>query len=185
MVEDILADLKDGFEKAQARFVRDLARVRTGRASASLLDEVRVDYYGQASPVSQVATVKVPEPRMITISPWDRTLLGAIEKAILASDLGLNPNNDGTIIRLSIPPLTGERRNDLVKQARKLGEEARIAVRGVRRDANDMLKSVQKDGDISEDELHRALARVQELTDKAIEAVDQTLTRKEAEIMEV
>jgi ribosome recycling factor len=185
MIEDIISDLKEGFDKAYQKLARELGRIRTGRASANMLDEIRVDYYGQSTPLSQVATIKVPEPRMLTIAPWDRSVMKDIEKAILTSDLGLNPNNDGTIIRLSIPPLTGERRNELVKAAKKVAEEARVAVRGARRDANDMLKSLEKDGEISEDDMHRALARVQELTDKGIEHVDGVLARKEGEILEV
>lgn len=185
MIDDIINDLKDGFDKAYAKLTRELGRIRTGRASANMLDEIRVDYYGSPTPLSQVATIKVPEPRMITISPWDRAVMKDIEKAILTSDLGLNPNNDGTLIRLVVPPLTGERRNELVKTAKKVVEDARVAVRGARRDANEMLKSLEKDGDISEDDLHRSLTRVQEFTDKAIEHVEGLMTRKEAEILEV
>ncbi|MBU6161913.1 MAG: ribosome recycling factor [Myxococcales bacterium] len=185
MIDDIINDLKDGFDKAYTKLTRELGRIRTGRASANMLDEIRVDYYGSPTPLSQVATIKVPEPRMITISPWDRSVMKDIEKAILASDLGLNPNNDGTLIRLVVPPLTGERRTELVKTAKKVAEDARVAVRGARRDANEMLKSLEKDGDISEDDLHRSLTRVQELTDKAIEHVDGLVARKEAEILEV
>jgi ribosome recycling factor len=185
MINDIITELKDGFEKAHAKAVRELGRIRTGRASINMLDDLRIDYYGSPTPVNQVATVKVPEPRMITISPWDKGVLKDIEKAILASDLGLNPNNDGTIIRLNVPPLTGERRTELTKQAKKVAEDARVLVRAARRDANDLLKTLEKDGDISEDDLHRELAKVQELTDKAIEAVDALLTKKEAEILEV
>lgn len=185
MIDDIFKELQDGFEKAYAKMTKEFGRIRTGRASANMLDEIRVDYYGTPTPVNQVATVKVPEPRMITVSPWDKSVLKDIEKALLASDLGLTPNNDGTIIRLNVPPLTGERRTELVKQAKRVAEDTRILVRAGRRDANDMLKAIQKDGDISEDQLHTELARVQDLTDKAIEHVDGALAKKEAEIMEV
>ncbi|MCB9507378.1 MAG: ribosome recycling factor [Myxococcales bacterium] len=185
MFEEIAADLAERFEKAAASLKRDFARIRTGRASASLLDGVAVDYYGVQTPVTQVATVKIPEPRLITVSPWEKSLLGAIEKAIMKADLGVTPNNDGTIIRLPIPPLTGERRQELAKAAKKIAEDARIAVRNARRDANDMLKDLQKDGELTEDDLRRDLTKVQELTDKAIAHVDALLAEKEQEILEV
>jgi ribosome recycling factor len=185
MIEEIIEELKSSFEGAQTRLARDLTRIRTGRANPSMLEGIKIDYYGMPTPLTQLATVKVPEPRMITITPWEKTLLGAIEKAIFGSDLGLTPNNDGAMIRLSFPPLTGERRQELAKQARKLGEDAKIAVRNARRDANDMIKALQKDGDISEDEMHRHTERVQQFTDKAVTAVDDVVARKEAEIMEV
>lgn len=185
MVEDIFELLNESFESAFGRLNKDLQRIRTGRANAALLDNLRVDYYGEPTPVSQVASIKVPEPRLITITPWEKSLLGAIEKAIYASDLGLTPNNDGTLIRLSIPPLTGDRRNELAKQARKLAEDAKILVRNARRDANDELKRLEKDKEISEDELHRHTAKVQDLTDKAVAKVDDVVGKKEKEILEV
>lgn len=185
MIDEILEELKSQFDGAQQRLARDLTRIRTGRANPTMLDGIRIDYYGMPTPLTQLATIKVPEPRMITITPWEKNLLGAIEKAIYGSDLGLTPNNDGAMIRLSFPPLTGERRQELAKQARKLGEDAKIAVRNARRDANDMIKSLQKDGEFSEDDAHRHTDRVQQLTDKAVAAVDETVARKEAEIMEV
>ncbi len=185
MFDDIKQDLEERFDAAHQHLAKELSRIRTGRASANLLDEVRVDYYGSATPVNQVATVKVPEPRMITITPWEKNMLAPIERAINGANIGLTPNNDGNMIRLSIPPLTGERRAELAKQARKFGEEAKIAVRGARRDANDMLKSLQKDGDMSEDEMHGHINTVQELTDKAVARVDEIVTTKEQEILEV
>ncbi len=185
MFDDIRTDMDERFDKAHANLKREFGRIRTGRANASLLDGITVEYYGVQTPINQVASVKVPEPRMITISAWEKTMLGEIERAILKADLGLNPNNDGTIIRLPIPPLSGERRQELARHAKKLGEEARIAVRAARRDANDMLKEFQKEGEITEDDLHRHLATVQDLTDKAIGRVDGTLAEKEKEILEV
>lgn len=185
MMNDIFEELQQTFDGAFQRLARELQKIRTGRANPSLLDDVRVEYYGSPSPIPQVASVKVPEPRLITIQPWDKTLLPAIEKAIHASDLGLTPNNDGTLIRLSIPPLTGERRQEFAKQARKHGEEAKISIRGGRKDANDMIKALQKDGDISEDEMHRHTQTVQDHTDKAVARIDEMVARKEKEIMEV
>lgn len=185
MLDDIYTDLQDGFDGAYTRLGRELGRIRTGRANAGLLEGVTVEYYGTPTPITQVATVKVPEPRLITIVPWEKNLLGTIEKAIFGSDIGLTPNNDGSMIRLAIPPLTGERRAELAKQARKCGEDAKVAVRNARRDANEMVKSLEKDGDISEDEMHRALAKVQDLTDKAVAKVDAIVDKKEKEITEV
>lgn len=185
MIEDILTDLDERFEKAFANLKQQFVRIRTGRASVALLDGVNVEYYGVPTPVSQVATVKAPEPRLITVVPWEKSLIGEIEKAIHKADLGVAPSNDGNMIRLPIPPLSGERRAELARTAKKLAEDGRIAVRAARRDANEMLKSLQKDGDISEDELRRNLQSVQEATDKAIGTVDSMLSEKEAEILEV
>ncbi len=185
MLDEIYSDLEGSFEKAFSHLSAELTRVRTGRASAKMLEEVTVDYYGQPTPITQVATVKVPEARMLTIAPWEQNLLSDIERAIYASNLGLTPNNDGSIIRLSIPPLTGERRAELAKQVRKYGEEAKIGVRAARKDANDMVKALEKDGDITEDDMHRALAKVQELTDAAVKKVDAMVDKKAEEITEV
>ena len=185
MFDDIEAELMERFENAYAALKRDFSRVRTGRASTALLDGVMVEYYGTPTPISQVATIKVPEARLITVAPWERNLVGEIERAIHKADLGVTPNNDGSIIRLPIPPLTGERRQELAKVVRKHGEDARVAIRAARRDANDMLKSLQKDGDITEDELHRYLARIQDATDKAVGTVDKLIHDKEQEILEV
>jgi len=185
MFNEIAEDLHERFEKATAALKRDFARIRTGRANASLLDGIVVEYYGVATPIGQVATIKVPEPRLITVSPWEKSLLGEIERAIHKADIGVTPSNDGIVIRLPIPPLTGERRQEFVKQARKLAEDARVAVRNARRDANDMLKDLEKSGEITEDDLRRHLTKVQELTDKAIAQVDGVLAEKEQEILEV
>lgn len=185
MLDDIYDDLKSTFTDAEERLQRELTKVRTGRANPAVLDSVMVDYYGQPTPIAQAATIKVPEPRMITVTPWDASLIGDIERAINLAGIGLNPNNDGTTIRLPIPSLTKERRQELAKQARQTAEESRITIRNGRRDANDMLKSLEKDKDISEDEMHRAMEKVQELTDAAIKRVDSVLEDKEKEIIEV
>lgn len=185
MIDEVYEELNESFEAATNRLRRELAKIRTGRANPGVLENVMVDYYGQPTPVTQAATVKVPEPRLITITPWDKGLIGAIERAINMAELGLAPNNDGSMIRLPIPALTQERRQDLAKQARKLAEDARIAVRNARRDANEMIKSLEKDKEISEDEMHRAMAKVQEQTDEASAKIEKVVEDKEAEILEV
>jgi ribosome recycling factor len=164
---------------------RDLAGLRTGRASLALLDNIKVDYYGNPTPLKQVANLAVPESRLITIQPWEPPLIKEIEKAITASGLGLNPSNDGKLIRVPIPPLTEERRKDLIKVCRKHGEETKVKLRAVRHEANDDLKKQQKDGRISEDDLRRGEADIQKLTDQYIQKIDQTLKKKEEEILEV
>lgn len=178
-------DAKDRMEKAVAALKRDLATLRAGRATPSLLDKVTVDYYGSALPISQLANVSVPEPRLLVIQPWDKKALNEIERAILKSDLGLTPNNDGSVIRLAIPQLTEERRKDLVKISKKKAEEGRVAVRNIRRDANDELKRKEKAGEMTEDEHRKAQDDMQKLTDKYIEEVEKVLAAKEKEIMEV
>lgn len=185
MFDEIELEMSERFDNALNALKRDFTRIRTGRANAALLEGVQVEYYGAMTPINQVATIKVPEPRLITVAPWERNLLGEIERAIHKADLGVTPNNDGSIIRLPIPPLSGERRQELAKVARKHAEDARIQIRGARRDANDMLKSLQKDGDLTEDDLHRDLAKVQVATDKAIAKIDALLGEKEQEILEV
>ena len=172
----------DAMDKAIESFKRELTRLRTGRANLQMLDGIRVEYYGAATPLNQVAALNVADPRLITLKPWDKSLLTAIEKAIVSSNLGLTPSNDGEIIRLPIPPLTGERRQELVRQLGKITEAARVKVRNIRRDANGMLKDL--DG-VSEDAQHRALKQMQEQTDAAIEKVDAEAKTKEAEVMEV
>lgn len=164
---------------------KELARIRTGRASTSLLDEVMVDYYGTPTPVSQVATLSVPEPRLLTLQPWDAGMIPAIERALLQSDLGLTPSNDGKLIRLPIPPLTEERRKEFVKHAHKVGEEARVSIRNARRDAVEAIKKLQKDGEISEDDGKRAQDAIQKTTDTFIHQVDDVLKRKDEEILEI
>lgn len=186
MVDEVLKDLQGSFDKAIDAFKRDLGKVRTGRASLSLLDGIRVEYYGTMSPLNQVATLNVPDPRMITIKPWEKSLVPAIEKAIKAqSELGLNPASDGELVRLPIPPLTQERRRDLVKLIKKMAEEAKVAVRNSRREANDTIKEFTDAGEIAEDDEKVGLKKVQDLTDKYVALVDDILAKKEKEIMEV
>ena len=183
--DTVLLETEERMEKALVALDRDFAKLRTGRASTSLVDNIRVDYYGTPTPVSQLASVAVPDSRTITIQPWDRGAFGSVEKAILKSDLGLTPVNDGKIIRISIPPLTEDRRKELGKVSRKYGEEAKVAVRNVRREANDQLKKMEKDKAISEDELKKATDDIQKLTDKFVAAVDAKCQAKEKEIMEI
>lgn len=184
-MDSILLDAEERMEKAVAALNRDFGKLRTGRASTALVDGIKADYYGTPTPISQMASVAVPDSRTLTIQPWDKGGMAAIEKAILKSDLGLTPINDGKIIRIAIPPLTEERRRDLVKVARKYGEEAKVAVRSVRRDANDSLKKAEKDKEITEDGLKRGTEEVQKLTDKYVSEIDAQCTAKEKEIMEI
>ena len=185
MVDEILSESKKGMQKAIEAFQHEMATVRTGRASSTLLDALRVEYYGSQVPINQVATVAVPEPRLITIQPWDKSAIGAIEKAIQASNLGLTPANDGTVVRLPIPQLTGERRQELVKVVRHMGEEARVSIRNHRRDGNELLKEGQKDGEIPEDDAKRGQDQMQKLTDEFVSQIEDLLKLKEEEIMEV
>lgn len=185
MNDEVIATARQGMNKAIEVLKKDLSKVRTGRASTSLLDEVVVDYYGVPTPLNQVGTLSVPEPRQITIQPWEKNMIPEIEKAILKSDLGLTPNSDGQIVRISIPPLTEERRKEMVKLARRLGEDAKIAIRAARRDANETLKMLEKEKEISEDDLKRGEKEVQDLTDSFVEKVDETIEKKEKEVMEV
>ncbi|MBQ4568116.1 MAG: ribosome recycling factor [Desulfovibrio sp.] len=184
-IDSILLDTEERMEKALASLERDFAKLRTGRASTSLVDGIKADYYGTPTPISQMASVAVPDSRTLTIQPWDKGGIAAVEKAILKSDLGLTPVNDGKIIRISIPPLTEERRKELGKVSRKYGEEAKVAVRNVRRDANDSLKKLEKDKAITEDDLKRSVDDVQKLTDRFVAEVDKKCTAKEKEIMEI
>ena len=184
-IDTILLDTEDRMEKAMAALERDFQKLRTGRATTALVDGIKADYYGTPTPISQMASVAVPDSRTITIQPWDKGGISVVEKAILKSDLGLTPVNDGKIIRISIPPLTEERRKELGKLARKSGEEAKVAVRNVRRDANDQLKNLEKDKAISEDELKKATDDVQKLTDKYVAKVDEKCAAKEKEIMDL
>lgn len=185
MIDEVKSEASAGMEKSIDALKRDLGKVRTGRASLSLLDDVRVDYYGTPTPLSQVGTLAVPEPRLITIQPWEKNLIPEIEKAILKSDLGLNPMSDGQLIRLAFPPLTEERRKEMVKQVKRMGEDAKIGVRNVRRDANDTLKMMEKEKDISEDDQKRGTKDIQDLTDKFIKKVDDVVEAKEKELMEI
>jgi len=184
MIEDIYQDARERMQKSIAALTNELKRIRTGRASASLLDGIRVDYYGTATPLNQMATLSVPESRLMTIQPWDASVIKAIEKEILKSDLGLTPTSDGKIIRIVIPPLTEERRRELVKIVNKTCEEYKVAVRNIRRDANDFLKSMKKEGDISEDAAFRAQEEVQKITDDHIGRIDEIGQAKEKEIIE-
>lgn len=185
MKEEIFSDMKKKTGKALEALAHELSGLRTGRASTAILDGVKVDFYGTPTPIKQIATLAVPESRTITIQPWDTSQLHAIEKAILTSDLGLNPSNDGKIIRINLPQLTEERRKELVKLARKYGEESKVAIRNIRRDANESLKKTEKDKKISQDELKKFQQEVQDLTDRQIHRIDEILSQKEADIMEV
>jgi ribosome recycling factor len=171
-------------EKSIVALKNELNRVRTGRASLSIFDDIRVDYYGTLTPLNQMASLAVPESRLITIQPWDVSIIKEIEKAILKSDLGLTPSNDGKLMRISIPALTEDRRKQLVKVVQKKGEEHKIAVRNIRRDSNDLLKGLKKDGDISEDDAFRAQDQVQKITDEHTKSMDEICKEKEQEILE-
>ncbi|MBU7008302.1 ribosome recycling factor [Phosphitispora fastidiosa] len=185
MIKEVVSEAEERMKKAIDALRKDLASLRAGRAAPALLDKIVVDYYGVPTPINQMANISVPEPRLLVIQPWDKNVISAIEKAIQKSDLGLTPNNDGSIIRLAIPQLTQERRNELVKMVKKKAEEARVAVRNIRRDANDNLKSFEKEGEISEDDGKRGHEEVQKLTDSWVKEIDQVLSNKEKEIMEV
>jgi ribosome recycling factor len=183
-VKDVEASARARMDKVLADLQQEMAHIRTGRASISLLDSVRVDYYGSPVPLNQVAQLHVPEPAMITVQPWDASTIRDIEKAIRSADLGLNPSNDGKIVRVPIPPLTEERRRDLAKKLSHIAEERRVNLRNIRRDANEDLKRMLKDKLISEDDERQALASIQKLTDSQIAKVDQAAKAKEKEILE-
>jgi ribosome recycling factor len=185
MIDNVLADAKDRMGKAVEALRKELATIRTGRAHPGLIEHLRVDYYGAPTPLNQLATINVPEPRLLTIQPWDHQSLGAIEKAILKSDLGLNPSNDGNIIRLVIPQLTEERRKELVKVVHKKVEEGRVAVRNVRRDRHDELRRLQREKEISEDAQYLAQEELQKLTDDFIKEIERVGEEKEAELLAV
>jgi len=185
MVEEIFEDLNERMGKSIETLKREYSRLRTGRASLSLLDGIRVSYYDTPTPLNQMASLAVPEPRLIVIQPWDKTAIGDIEKAILKSELGLTPMNDGKVIRIAIPPLTEERRKELVKVARKMAEDNKVAIRNIRRDANDMLKDLKTEKEITEDDLYRSQDEVQKITDDFISQVDELCTVKEKEILEI
>jgi ribosome recycling factor len=185
MINDIVTDSEDGMKKAVDSFKRDLQKIRTGRANTSMLDSIKVDYYGTPTPVNQVASVQVVDARLITVKPWEKAMIAVIDKAIRASDLGINPVADAEQVRLPIPPLTNERRKELAKVVGKQTEEARVAVRSARRDAMDMIKDAEKDKQITEDERKNGEKKIQELTDKYIASVDEIAKAKEKEIMEL
>ena len=178
-------NLKERMEKTINVFSEKLSEVRAGRANPAILNKVKIDYYGTPTPINQVAGISVPEARMILIQPWDASVLKDIEKAILASDIGINPNNDGKVIRLVFPELNEERRKELVKDIKKMAEEAKVAVRAVRRDGIEEAKAEQKEGNITEDELKQAENEIQKITDKSVEEIDEILAKKEKEIMSV
>lgn len=185
MVKEVYRNAEERMQKALSVLKQDLASLRAGRATPALLDKITVDYYGSPMPINQLANISVPEPRLLVIQPWDKNAVPEIERAILKSDLGLTPNTDGSVIRLAIPQLTEERRKELVKICKKKAEEGRVAIRNIRRDANEELKRMEKAGEITEDEYHRAQEEIQKLTNKMIEGVDKVLADKEKEIMEV
>lgn len=185
MVKDVLKETEDKMKRTSELFRKELAGLRAGRATPALLERVLVDYYGTPTPVNQMANISVPEPRLLVIQPWDKGQVQNIERAILKSDLGLTPKTDAGIIRLVIPPLNEERRRELVKQVNKKAEEQRVALRNIRREANEFLKDLEKEGEITEDELHRGQDEVQKLTDRFISEIDGIVKAKEKEIMEV
>lgn len=185
MISEVLKDTEERMHKGVESLRKEYTLIRAGRANPSMLERVTAEYYGTPTPINQLANISVPEPRMLVIQPWDKSALPAIEKGIMKSDLGLNPSSDGAVIRLIIPQLTSERRTELVKTVKKKAEEARVAVRNIRRDTNDQLKKLEKDHSASEDEVKRAQEDVQKMTDKFIKEIDQTMEAKENEITEV
>ncbi len=184
-MDAVLKDTRDRMQKSIQALEEELNTIRTGRASAALFERVKVEYYGNPTPLNQVATISVPEARLVVIQPWDKGIINEIEKAIQKSDLSVNPSNDGKVIRINIPPLTEERRKEYVKVAKNVAEQARVAIRNIRRDGNDELKKAQKAGDISEDDEKRAADEVQKLTDEYVEKVNEAVEAKETEILEI
>ncbi|HCJ10064.1 MAG TPA: ribosome recycling factor [Clostridiales bacterium] len=184
-MREVLDDTEERMKKTVEFFRKDLATLRAGRATPALVEKIMVDYYGTPTPIQQLASISVPEPRLLVVQPWDKTQVAAVEKAIAKSDLGIHPQSDGNVIRLVIPQLTEERRNELVRLIRKKAEEERVVLRNLRREANDLLKEAAKEGEISEDERDRALSEVQKLTDRYVAEVDKVLKAKEKELMEV
>lgn len=185
MTKEVINNMKAHMDKTVDSLRREYQKVRTGRANLGLLDDIKIDYYGTPSPLSQVATLSVPEPRTITLQPWETKMISVIEKAIMNANLGLTPANDGKVIRLNLPALTEERRKDIVKQLKKMAEEAKVAARNIRREANDELKKLEKNKKISEDDLKRAEKEVQDVTNSYITKIDEVLAHKEKEVMEV
>ncbi|MBT8764269.1 ribosome recycling factor [Desulfohalobiaceae bacterium Ax17] len=184
-MQDVLDNCKKRMKKAIQSLEKEFSKLRTGRASITLLEDLKVDYYGTLTPLNQLASISTPDSRTLAIQPWDRNAFGEIEKAIMKSDLGLNPVNDGKIIRINIPPLTEERRKELVKVAKKYAEDAKIAIRNVRRDANETLKKMKNDKELTEDEMHRGQEEVQKITDSFVQKVEEVFNKKEKEIMEI
>jgi ribosome recycling factor len=184
-MEDLKTTTKDKMQKSFDSLLHQYSKIRTGRASASILDDVRINYYGQPTPVKQLCNISIPEARTIIVQPWDKTTLGDIEKAILAANIGITPENDGNVIRLPFQPLTEEKRKDIVKNIKKIGEDARVAIRNIRRDANDAGKKMKKDSEISEDDEKKLLKELQDITDEWIKKIEEAEKAKEKEIMEV
>ena len=185
MINEVIQETKERMGKSEKAFEKELSKIRTGRASQAILDGVKVDYYGTQTPLPQMATVSIPESRLITVKPWDVSVINQVEKAILKANLGLTPSNDGKLIRISIPPLTEERRKEIAKTVAKICEDYKVAIRNIRRDSNEMLKELQKEGDISEDDSFKAQKQVQEATDEKIKRLDEIFAKKEKEILEV
>lgn len=185
MINEVTEETRDRMGKSEKAFEKELTKVRTGRASQSMLDGVRVDYYGTPTLLPQMATVSIPESRMITVKPWDLSVIKEVEKAILKANLGLTPSSDGKLIRISIPPLTEDRRKQIAKSASKICEDYKVAVRNIRRDSNEMIKDLQKEGDISEDDNFKGQKLIQEMTDLYIRKLDSIFAAKEKEILEV
>lgn len=185
MVSDVLKDLEASLEKAHESLLRDLAKVRTGRANAAILDGIRIDYYGTPTPLNQVGSVTVADPRLIVVKPWEKRLIPDIEKAIRDAGLGINPSSDSEVVRLPIPALTQDRRKELTKMVGKIAEESRVVVRNHRRDARELLEAASKDGDIPEDDCEQGLKKIQVVIDKAIDRINDVIQKKQAEIMEV
>jgi ribosome recycling factor len=185
MLDELYKKTEEHMNKTLENLTHELSGIRTGKASPAILDVIRVQYYGQTVPLKQVANISVPDPRTLAIQPWDRSMMGEIEKAIQASDLGLNPQNDGALIRLPIPVLTEERRRDLVKVVKRIGEDSKVAVRNVRRDANEKLKKLEKEHELSQDEMHTRQDAIQKLTDQFIKKVDEAVGGKEKEVLEL
>ncbi|RQD63129.1 MAG: ribosome recycling factor [Desulfonatronovibrio sp. MSAO_Bac4] len=184
-MQSVLKDCQNKMSKAIQSLEKEFSKLRTGRASTGLLEDVMVDYYGTMTPLNQLASISIPDSRSISIQPWDRNAFSSVEKAIMKSDLGLNPVNDGKVIRINIPPLTEERRKDLVKLAKKYSEDTKVAIRNIRRDANDTLKKMKNNKELTEDEMHKGQDEVQKSTDTFVENADQVLEVKEKEIMEI
>lgn len=184
-MQEIISLSKEKMQKSFEAMLNQYSRVRTGRASASILDDIRINYYGQPTPIKQLCNVSIPEPRTIVVQPWDKTTLPEIEKSILAANIGITPENDGNVIRLPFQPLTEEKRKEIVRNLKKISEDTRISVRNARRDANESIKKMKKDGDISEDDETKQLKEIQDLTDEWVKKIDEAEKVKEKEIMEV
>lgn len=185
MIDEILEDTKERMIKSEKAFEKELSKVRTGRASQNMLDGVRVDYYGALTPLNQMATVSIPESRLLTVKPWDVSVINEVEKAILKANLGFTPTNDGKLIRISIPPLTEARRKEIAKSAAKICEDYKVAIRNIRRDSNEMIKELQKEGEIPEDDSFKGQKQIQEITDQYIKNLDEIFAKKQKEILEV